>query len=306
MHHTNSEELTNLANFLNLRLTQNFDVVSGPTDRAIKFMRTYGDFIRTNGDPLPELVETQREIAFFLKAALQPEVLVKSYPRRRKFKRRGKVPIDDFSTNFKAQNAQMVANFKADPGHFLHPLIERINEAERRAQWIAEESPPATAWNLSIRDKRWSLKRNPYGGPGTVLHWLARVLEQNELSKLGCCHVCRRFFVLERHWQVYCGEKCRTKYSNYTSAFRKADNRATKKRAEAAKRLAKQRQESKDKLLSKLKSLAFLNRLPGGPNQKHTRQAQLITLFESAKTVEAFRANCDPNLQRLLDAVIEE
>ena len=154
-----------------------------PTDRAIKFMRTYGDFIRTNGDPLPELVETQREIAFFLKAALQPEVLVKSYPRRRKFKRRGKVPIDDFSTNFKAQNAQMVANFKADPGHFLHPLIERINEAERRAQWIAEESPPATAWNLSIRDKRWSLKRNPYGGPGTVLHWLARVLEQNRAFK---------------------------------------------------------------------------------------------------------------------------
>jgi hypothetical protein len=291
MRETISQDLNDLANFLNLKLTKKsakfiFEdpTKSGPSVQGAKFMRSHGG-------PLPDLVKAQSDISFFL-MCLQPEVYEDVRPQRDSTQTQA--TIDEFSKKYAAQNRKMIADFKADPGHFLYGLVDAVNHADHAAQWVLQESPPTKNWNISIRDSRWLLKKYPYGGRGTVFHWVARILERGELSKLRCCRVCNRFFIPNRPQQKYCREKCKIFYDKRLAASRKADWRADK----ASKQQQKTDLQEKNKMLQYLQSPESLKIFPGGPSQTHTARKELLKLLSISSTVDDFKRVCDPQIVR--------
>ena len=296
MHYPHCQELQNLTDFLNLKLSD--DSAAGPTPQATKF-------IDAHGGPLEELVEAQEEIAHIIRC-LQPEVFENDYPRRQRLSPEH-AEMDEFSRKFNEQQRALIADFQADPGRFLGRLVDLLNQAERGARWIDQPAPPARTYNLSIAGKRWLLKKYPNGGRGTVFHWVAMILENDDLSKLGCCHVCKRFFVRAREWQSYCGGKCRIKNDNWQSAFRKAQAKAKARKVTKAAQAEKQRREKeakdKESLLAYLNSTGvegFNRRLPGGASQRAAKQKLLIEQLTKSTTVEAFVQARDSGTKRIL------
>jgi hypothetical protein len=116
------------------------------------------------------------------------------------------------------------------PTNVLNALVKLINEHVSKPLWELKKEPGKNG-TIEIRGFRGSLINTvrPH-----IWDSLAKVLETGEISKLGLCMICLKFFIKNRDWQKCCDDtECKRKYDNRQSAERKARARKRRKRAEA-------------------------------------------------------------------------
>jgi len=112
----------------------------------------------------------------------------------------------------------------------LNALVKLINEHISKPRWELKEERKKTG-TIEIRGFVGSLinTARPH-----IWDSLAKTLETGEISKLGLCMVCVRFFIKNRDWQKCCDDtECKRKYDNRQSAERKARARAKQRKRKA-------------------------------------------------------------------------
>jgi hypothetical protein len=183
-----------------------------------------------------------------------------------------------------------------DSDRELANIVDAINRAEFGAQWIIRPAPPAGHPNITVGGSRWRLEKYPHGRVGKVFGWLTRILERDELSQIGCCRVCRRFFVTSRDWGKYCRRpkakgpsECKKLYDNRLSPRRKVTR--------ILKDEAKRERSTKNGIKKFLQSDKFRGHLPGRPNERVKRQQQEVERLISSSSVVSFLRESEPAIK---------
>jgi hypothetical protein len=287
----NSQELDFLATFLNLQLGGKTDrfgyrltilsALYGPTEsggaspQAVEFVRTHGPWSTT------EAIDVQAHLRLQLRDLVDPESIIPIHAGK----------------EVRERAKRIVDRLVATQERLLAQLIRDIDRANITSHWFLHRPTAKRAAgkkpNLHVRGSAWLLEGRHLGAKNTIYNWLIRVLERDDISKLGCCRTCGKFFVRNRPWQLDCNSKCKKNYDNALSAERKA----------ATKQQRKSGRDEKRELFLILSSNNFGKRLPGGPNARAKTQTGLLKSLDICPTAEEFKRQCDPKVKQIIDVM---
>ena len=280
-----SPEVALLTTFLNLDLGKpggsvlaDFagpSLLSGATPEAVAFAKAH-DLI---GHSL--LLEIQTNLRFHLQHLLDPESII---PIRANKEVRDGIKRD------------IVDKYFSNPQRVLLQLLATVNRANMKTE-LAQSKTDGNEGNLHVRGYQWRLRKKPLGGKAKVCQWLIGVLERDELSRLGSCRTCGRFFIRRRRWQRTCDKTCKTTYDNVLSRERKR-TRDERKEVEQA-------ETRKNEMFKILKSQTLRKRLRGGPTERLKTQVNLIKALERSSSVEEFFRGCTPEVKRTVKKEME-
>jgi hypothetical protein len=110
------------------------------------------------------------------------------------------------------------------PERVLSQLVASLNAQRLQPQWKITK-PSAVTAKIEVRGLRAAVIMNGFGGNSVknrVWAAVAKLLESGEISKIGRCAICGRFYAKSRDWQKCCSRaECKRKYDNFLSADRK-------------------------------------------------------------------------------------
>lgn len=116
------------------------------------------------------------------------------------------------------------------PANVLNALVQLINDHASKPRYELKKGPGENG-TIEIRGFVGSLMNT---APPHIWDSLAKTLETGEISKLGQCMICGKFFIKNRDWQKCCDRtECKRKYDNRQSAERKARARAKQRKRKA-------------------------------------------------------------------------
>lgn len=184
------------------------------------------------------------------------------------------------------------------PDSRIEGFINSLNKSRPiKSEWHLEPASGKKA-NLHLRGGAWIVKRVESSPRDQVVSCLVRVLEADELSKLGCCRTCQKFFIRgNRGWKRDCSPKCKATYDKIVAR--------EKREAEKAKRITKSTEDEKNEYRQLLTSEKFYKRLPGGPSEKRRKQVDILSAL-ARSPVAVFLKDCDLNTQRIIQAMRED
>jgi hypothetical protein len=286
--HGKSPEVGWLADFLNLDLQQAKSPGSILSDMAFplvnladKATATVGAFAKAHDlGGFSPIRDAHRDLRPLLNDLIDPESIIPIHatkPVREKIKR------------------EVVDRYLSDPERPLRLLLRHLKEHAIKTEWTLRSTTASKA-NLHLRGRHWHFERNPFSTRDKIYQWLATVLERDELSNLGHCRTCQRFFIRSRPWQKDCSPECKKNYDNILSAERKA--------AAATKRQYQNLAKQKKNLENIISSGDFRRRLPGGMRQQATTQTELIRHLHNCDSVQEFYRTCKPECRRIIQAII--
>jgi hypothetical protein len=184
------------------------------------------------------------------------------------------------------------------PQDRMEGLIRTLNNSPPlKSQWRLAPASGKKA-NLHLRDCVWTLQRTEVSPRDQVLSWVVRVLEGDELSRLGCCRTCQKFFIRGREWQHDCSPKCKTTYDKIIAR--------EKREADRQKLKSKSAEAEKTELQKLVDSEGFRKRLKGGPMEKLEQQTQILNEISRAPSAPAFLQRCNPGTRRIIDAMRDD
>jgi hypothetical protein len=136
-----------------------------------------------------------------------------------------------------------------------------------------------------------------FGGEQRVWPTVARLLESGEISSLGQCLVCQKFFSKAHLKQVCCSKpaRCGKTYDNRLRLERKAAER----RQQRERRLQQQREQEKAQLEPVLRE-KLNTYLKGGPGVRRKAMNAYLQKLDAAPSMSQFMNELPPRLRSIL------
>jgi hypothetical protein len=292
----NSQELESLKTFLNLELGKvprnspilgnlgPLTVADGASLEAVEFVK-YHNLVGRE-----EMIQVQMDLRSRLSDLVSPESII-PFRAGKEIRERSK--------------REVVDKYLSNPERLVARLINDINRAGLTSRWELYRPTAKKAagkkLNLHVRGSAWLLERSELlGAKDTIYQWLIRLLERDEISKLGRCRICWQFFVSNRKWKKDCDSKCKKTYDNALSAERKAERKVVV----AAEQRRKSARDEKKELSRILESSDFRKRLPGGLASRARMQADLVKRLDVCKTAQEFKQQCEPQYTQIINAML--
>ena len=133
------------------------------------------------------------------------------------------------------------------PQNVLRQLLIELAKQKLRIRWRLDTGKRGKKMILQDQEVPGVVRRDQNETPhGKLWFSVAALLETGDISKLGLCPICRKFFVKSRWFQKVCNKKtCRRAYDSQQSVERKARARAIAAKQSATVRKSRKRRKPK-------------------------------------------------------------